>query len=120
LPYAEEGLERDRCMDFYVLIPMEVSKGGAIPYVVSFKRTSLKAGKKSATQMFIKNGAAKKNPFCVVCKLSGKSVQNDDGEYVVQDITPYRESTVDEQLAAHEWYKKVRAGHTVISETGEE
>jgi len=119
LPYAEEGIERDRCMDFYVLVPMEVAKGGAIPYVVSFKRTSLRAGKKLATQMFIRNSAAKKSPAAVVCTLSGKSIQNDDGEYVVQDVVPSREATVEEVTQALSWYRKIVAGQTVVQETGE-
>ena len=43
LPLVEETVERDRIMDFYVLIPSELEEGGAMPYVLSFRRTSLKA-----------------------------------------------------------------------------
>lgn len=114
LPYSEPGLERDRVLDFYVLIPEEIVSGGSVPYVLSFKRTSLKAGKKLATQMHLKNRMAGKNPAAVACTLSGLSVQNDDGEYVVQDVTPSRESTVDEMAAALHWFKLIGAGKTSV------
>lgn len=117
LKYAEEKLERDRVMDFYVLIPSEVEKGTSMPYVVSFRRTSLKAGKKLASQMFLANARAGKVPAAVTMSLSGKSVQNDDGQYVVQDIVPARESTDAEIKECLKWLKLIRAGQTKLDDS---
>jgi len=116
LPYVDldASVERDRCMDFYLLVPAEVEAGTELPYVVTFKRTSLKAGKKLAMQMFVRNFQAGKVPAAIVHDLSGKSVQNDDGEYVVSDVTPKREATAKELAAGLRWLRQVRAGKTKV------
>ena len=114
LKYADVGVERDRVMDFYVLIPGEIAKGISMPYVISFRRTSLKAGKKLASQMFLANARAGKVPAAVAMKLFGKSVQNDDGEYVVQDVLPSREAKGEEIEECLKWLKLVRAGQTKV------
>lgn len=116
LPYSEEGIERDRVMDFYVLIPSEVEKGVSMPYVLSFRRTSLRAGKKLASQMFLANARAGKVPAAVAMKLSGKTVQNDDGEYVVMDVAASREAKAEEIQEALRWLKLVRAGQTKLDD----
>lgn len=119
LPYVDEAakVERDRCMDFYVLIPSEVEAGIALPYVLSFRRTSLKAGKKLATQMFLTNTRAGKVPAAVTMLLSGKSKENDDGEFVVLDVTPKREATANEVTEALRWLKLIRAGQTKVDDS---
>lgn len=112
--YAEEGIERDRVMNFYVLIPGEIEKVISMPYVLSFRRTSLKAGKKLASQMFLANARAGKVPAAVVMKLYGKSTQNSEGEYVVMDALPSREATSVEISECLSWLKLVRAGQTKV------
>jgi len=100
-----------------VLIPDEVKEGGCMPYVLSFRRTSLKAGKKLATQMFVKNRAANKNPAAVVLEVSGHSKQNDDGEFIVQDVKAKRPSTDEEMVKAYEWYQLIHSGKTKVDES---
>lgn len=117
LPYAEENLERDRVMDFYVLIPSEIKAGTSMPYVLSFRRTSIKAGKKLATQIFLANARAGKVPAAVAMSLSAKSVQNAEGEYVVMDVTPARESKSEEITECLKWLKLIRAGATKVDES---
>lgn len=117
LKYVDGNIERDRVMDFYVLIPKELADGVALPYVVSFRRTSLRAGKKLAQQMFVANAAAGKVPAAVALSLSGKSVQNDDGEYVVQDVQATREATAEEIQGALKWLKLIRAGQTKLDDS---
>jgi hypothetical protein len=119
LPYVDEAakIERDRCMDFYVLIPDQVKKGIAMPYVLSLRRTSLKAGKKLATQMFLTNARAGKVPAAVAMFVSAKSKENDDGEYAMIDVTPAREATQEEITEALRWLKLIRAGQTKVDES---
>lgn len=116
LPYVDEAakVERDRCMDFYVLIPDQVAKGIAMPYVISLRRTSLKAGKKLATQMFLTNARAGKVPAAVAMFVSAKTKENDDGEYALIDVTPAREATSEEITEALRWLKLIRAGQTKV------
>lgn len=117
LPLVEDTLERDRIMDFYVLIPSEIEEGGAMPYVLSFRRTSLKAGKKLATQMFVKNRMANKPPASTVMLVSGTNRQNDDGEFVVQDVKVARPVTDEELKAAYEWFQMIKSGKTKVDES---
>lgn len=119
LPYVDEDgkVERDRCMDFYMLMPSEVADGVELPYVVTFRRTSLKAGKKLAMQMYVRNSQAGKVPPALVHEMSGKSVQNDDGEFVVMDVAPTREATKEELDAALRWYQQVAAGATKLDDS---
>lgn len=119
LPYVDEGnnLERDRIMDFYVLIPNEVKDGSAMPYIVSFRRTSLKAGKTLATQMFARNRKVNLSPAAVVMKLSGQDVTNDKGSYIVQNVEASRRTTNEELKEAFEWFNLVRGGKTRIDDT---
>ena len=121
LPYvdADGKVERDRVMDFYVLLPSEVAAGTALPYVISFKRTSIKAGKKLALQMYIRNRDAKLPPAGVVFKLSGKSTNNDDGEFVVMDVQTSRKATQEELEVAFKWWQQVEKGVTKVDETVE-
>jgi hypothetical protein len=117
LPFADDSVERDRIMDFYVLIPSEIEKGTALPYVISFKRSSIKAGKKLAMQMYIRNRDAKLPPAAVVCNISGKSVQNDDGEFVVMDVNTSRRATNEELECSLKWWQQVERGLTKVDES---
>ncbi len=117
LPLAEKDLERDRIMEFYVLIPSEVARGEALPYVLSFRRTSLKAGKKLASQMFVRNRVAKKVPAATAMLLSAANVQNDKGEYVVQDVNLSRAATPEELVAAKYWFDMVGKGSVKVDES---
>jgi hypothetical protein len=119
LPYTDEGgkVERDRVMDFYVLIPSEVAAGVSMPYVLSFRRTSLKAGQKIASQMFMTNLRAGKVPAAVSMLISGKDVSNDDGSFVVVDALPNRESTAEEIRECLNWLKMIRAGQTKVDDS---
>ena len=105
-------IERDRCMDFYVLIPSQVESGESFPYILSFRRTSLKAGKKLASQMFLRNKRASKPPAATVCTLHATSTSNDEGTYIVQDVRPSRPSTEEELNEAYYWLQTVKQGQT--------
>lgn len=115
LPLRDEAtkIERDRVLDFFVLIPGEIVTGTALPYVLSFRRTSLKAGQKLATQMYVKNKNAGKSPAAVVMEMSGKDKENDDGSFVVQDINPKRQATDLEVNEALKWFKVIKQSANV-------
>lgn len=117
LKYAEATVERDRVVDVYVLIPSEIEQGLDMPYVLSFRRTSLRAGKKLLQQMFVANYAAGKVPAAVTMKLSTKSVSNDDGEFVVMDVNASRESSAKEISECLKWLKLIRAGQTKLDDS---
>jgi hypothetical protein len=119
LPYndvekGEDGVSfevsRDRVMNFYVLLPSELEVGGAIPYILSARRTSMTAGKKLATQMFVKNIAAKKTPASTVCIATCGKQSNDEGTWAVMDVAPTRQSPDQYVVEALKWLKMIKAG----------
>ena len=100
-------VERDYALNFYVINPKDIEDGGlAVPYLVSFRRTSLKAGKKLSMQMQI-NGAAGKPPAAMVMNLIPRRVQNNEGTYIVMDVTKNRPSTSEELFEAKKWFDTV-------------
>lgn len=114
------SVERDRVMDYYVLLPSELAAGGALPYVISFKRTSLKTGKKLALQMYVRNRDAGLVPPAVAFNLSAKSVSNDDGEFAVIEAATSRKSTDEELAEALKWWKQVQEGQAKVHDGSEE
>lgn len=118
LPYvdADGMVERDRCVDVYVVIPKQVEEGNSFPYVLSFRRTSLKAGNKIITQI-LRNERMDKPPCAVTMVISGKSVQNDNGEFIVQDVQVGNSATPEQVRDAFSWYKIVSKGETKLDES---
>lgn len=60
------GIEvrRDLCLNYYVLLPDEIKAGSALPYVISFRRTSMPAGKKIASAQTRWKALGAPNPVC--------------------------------------------------------
>jgi len=110
-------IRRDRTMNFYCLLPKHIEEGGAMPYIVSFNRTSSRNGKKLFTQMFITNRQAGKVPPAKVISLFGKREKNDQGTFIVKDVKTSRDSTVKEVNACFDLYKMVQAGKTKVDNT---
>jgi hypothetical protein len=118
LPYKDEEkkdgkmlkISRDRCMNFYVLLPKDIEMGGAIPHILTARRSSLQAGKKLATQMFVKNISAGKTPASVICKVTATKETNDAGTFAVMDITPSRPALDNHVAEAFKWLSIVQSG----------
>ena len=95
-PYEEQVgndlFKNEYAMNFYVLRPEDMS----LPYIISFKGMSRKAGKILATQMFVRNAAAGKIPPAFVMELSGTKTKNDKGTFYVLESKAVRESSQEE------------------------
>ena len=115
LPYVDEAanIERDRVVNVYCLLPKQIEEGNSFPYVIPFRRTSVKAGNKVITQI-MRNERMGKVPAAVAMLLSARSVANDDGEFVVLDTTTSRATTAKEMADCLEWYKLVASGVTKL------
>lgn len=100
-------VSRDRQYEFYCLLPSDVAKGINRPYVLGFRRTSSRAGKKLYTTMFITNRANGKSPAGTACRLTAQKTSNDKGTFIILDVTEGRESTTAERAAALNWFKTV-------------
>lgn len=133
-PYEETvngvKISRDRMLSFYVLPAGQINPeladigGGVVPMIIGFRRTSIKGGKKVATQMYVTNAAARKAPAASVMSLCAVKTTNDHGTFVVQDTKFKRETTPEELKAAYYWFLQVRKGtakvdHSDLSEETE-
>ena len=109
-PYEEvigpDTFKNEFAMNFYVLRPEDMS----LPYIISFKGMSRKAGKILATQMFVRNAAAGKIPPAFVMELAGVKTKNDKGTFYVLESKAVRDSSAEEIASAFTWYKTVNSG----------
>jgi hypothetical protein len=111
------SISRDRVMLFYVLLPSKLAEGVSLPYVLDFRRSSLRAGKKLATVCYINNRAEGLVPPAKTLDLNIESVSNDDGDFCVQDVSVARMSTKEEIAEALSWFKMVKKGAAVADNT---
>ncbi len=122
LPWEGEGLDKDgkkvkvkniRRMNFFVLIPSEIEDGSAMPYVLSFKSTSLKEGKKLWTQMYVRQAKAGLPPAATAVSLGGTMVTNAKGSFVVPQVSFGRQTTQAELAESLNWLKMIRGNNNV-------
>lgn len=111
-----EDVKNYRAFRFYVLLASDVKEGSVLPYMIEFKSTSLKAGKKLATTMFTKNRAANLSPAAKAFDLSVSKQQNDQGTYAVFDVKSTRLSSKEEIEQAFTWYKVLNQGSHKVAE----
>lgn len=99
----------DRTLNIYALLEGEENK---LPYILSFRRTSLRAGNKIATVMFVSNLNEGLTPASKVLYLTGEAKENDKGHFVVMDVKEKGPSSDAQVAKAFEWVKRVRGGQT--------
>jgi len=107
-------ISRFRTMNFYVLLAEELKMGTAIPYILSLSKTSLQAGKKLATQMYVKNINAGKLPASVMCEITVDRQSQEKKTWAVFDVSPTKETPVEWTLEAFKWLKTIKAGKTKV------
>lgn len=111
-PETKIPLKRHIEVDWHVILPKDID-AGALPCVVTFKKTSMPASKKLA--IFTVMAAQMKLPACsFVYKLKTVKQSNEHGSYCVFEIGDRRKSNEVELSTAMNWYKTLNSvGHTV-------
>lgn len=101
---TEDGvpIRRDMCMNFFVLLVSDVVKEEAFPCVVSFKRTSMQAGKQLATHLF-KMTALGKKPYAHSVQLKAAKQKTDTNTYGVFELGKSTPLPADVQAVAEKW-----------------
>jgi hypothetical protein len=108
---------RDYTMNFYVLRPEDIEIGAAIPYILSMRRSSLMAGKKLATQMYVKNTNAGKTPASTIMTVSCSKTTNDKKQtYAIMDIKPLKAAGDAYVREAFKWVSLIQQGKTKAHE----
>lgn len=109
-------VKRVRRMNFFVLVASQIGQG-SMPYVLSFKSTSLKEGKKLFTEMYVRNVRAGVPPAAFTYTLSGKKEKNDKGTYIVPTLTRSSKTNIDALKECLEWIKVINSGAARVDES---
>jgi hypothetical protein len=113
------AVKRTRCLNFFALLPNEIKKGNSLPFQVSFRGTSLKAGKQLMTQMYVLNRNQKLPPPAKAIKLAGKVESNDKGTFAVLSVEVARDSSREEMIASLDLYKSMQKKEMKVDSTEE-
>jgi len=107
-----------RTLNFYVLRPSEIESGEAMPYLLSLRSSSARAGREIYTQMFMLNRKEGIVPPGRVIALHGAKQKNDKGTFIVMSTKVVRDSSEEEVACALQWFKTIQSGKTKIDTTG--
>lgn len=117
LPFKEEvqgmKIARDLVMNFYVLLAKDVLLGGAIPHILSFRRSSITGGKKLATQM-AKMIDAGKPPCTTTCLVTVHKTTVDTSTWAITDVSPNGLTSQEGIAAAFKWFKMIQKGKVKV------
>lgn len=115
---ATVNAKRHYRFDFFVLLPEEVAKGPtALPYVLSFKVTSLKAGKKMFGEAYERNRSAGLPPFHFQFDLTGEKKTNDQGTFFVVDTWKSEPADAATVAKAIEWFRRIKTSTFKVDES---
>lgn len=123
LPYEEtvSGVKVNRNLtnNYYVLRVEDFESMTVFPMVITFKRTSFKAGKKLNTKITMLEdfGAA---CYAKTFKLVAKSEEGDKGKYYVLDILDGRKCNDVEVKQSVRWADRLKATNVVVHEEDED
>jgi len=103
---ADLHIHRFETINYYCALATEVAKGDFMPYVVSFRSTSYRAGKQLET---IRGKLKGYNiPLCFrTFKLGAKKTENDKGKFCIFTIEESRKTTEEELAAIKPWFDTV-------------
>jgi hypothetical protein len=113
LPFDEEKdgvtIVRDKVMNAFVLIPGITD----VPYIIPFRRTSYKAGRKIETRLY-RNVLGGLNPCAFAMNLTAKKVDGKKGTYFVVDAATGRKANNDEAILCYRFNESVLSGQRKV------
>ena len=103
-------------INYYCLRPSEVEAGEFLPYVISFRSTSYKAGKTLET--FRAKFQDYGKPICIkTFKIGSRQEENDQGRYYTFTVEQGRDTTVEEMAQIKPWFDRVTQGLVRVDES---
>lgn len=113
------GIEvrRDRCLNFYVLLPSQIADGSALPYVISFRRTSMRAGKKISSMAQRLKALGRKPIAFKKVVLSVVPMQRDDKKWWSYEMEEGENSSQAELNEAHKWYQVLKSATVRVDDS---
>lgn len=111
------SVRRDRCLNFYVLLKDQIADGTAFPYCVSFRRTSMKAGRKIATIAAQLKALGSKPLAFKNLHLSVTHMQNDQGQFWGFDVGAGENSSTQELNEAFRWHQALKTSTVRVDDS---
>jgi hypothetical protein len=115
---------RDKGLNFYVLVKGDLEaavngNGACLPALISFRRTSMQAGKKLASG--ISESAMMKRPAASrVYELKSMKRKTDDHTYFVFDLVPTADKVSNEELTfAKQWYDTLKSSQVKVDDAAD-
>lgn len=107
-----KAIRRTKCINFFCLL---ASKPDELPMLVSFKKTSMYAGKKLSTHFQI---SAMKNqaPASQVFKIGGETQSYNGYSFYVFNVEPSRKATSEELALAKKWYDSLNTSNVEVAD----
>lgn len=119
---AEGVIERrDQSLNFYVMLADQVKDPTAIPYLVSFRRTSYRTGQALATH-FLKCQKAEQMgkpvpPAAQIFELGAKKTSKDDNTWWVFTLEKTGSTSKEALSLSYQWYKTLKQGAHRVDES---
>lgn len=121
--YVENGQEmrRNQSLNFFVLLAKDATNPTALPFMISFRRTSYVTGKKFNTyfetsRMAFVMGNKQSIPMANVFNLGSKMEKGELGPYHILTIDLKRVATQAELEAGQHWFKTLKAAAVQVDE----
>lgn len=119
LPREEGDYKRYETLNYYVLNAADLKLESFLPYVVSFKSTNYKIGKKVET--FRAKMQEFRKPLAFKTLLLGSEQQeNDKGRFYINTVTEGRDTTDQELSKVKHWYDMIQNSRVKVDTSGEE
>lgn len=119
--YEVEGIGHRRIytLNFWCLRPEQIvdKDSSPLPFVITFKMTSLRAGKVLFTLMFVENKEQKRSPAAKVVSLSANKTENDKGTYLVLSTEIVRDSKSHEERACLNVFRAMKQANYKIDDS---
>jgi len=105
--------------NYSVVLTKDIEEMTPFPLVITFKKTSVKAGKKLGTSLLMLEEFGQP-PQAKTFKLVAKEESGDNGTYFVYDVLPGRKSTEIELKASVRWADRMKTSVVVVDDKDEE
>lgn len=114
---TREGTFRnDACLNFYVLLEEDMTNPKALPYLLSFRRTSYRSGRKLVNH-FMEADMAQLAPYSGMMFLDSTKEKNDSGVYYIFDVMPNTDTPEKYADKINEWVEVLSKGAHQVDES---
>lgn len=109
----------NQCLNFYVMLERDMENPAAFPYLLTFRRTSYKNGKKLINH-FMQMDMMGVEPWFGVLELTSLKQVNDSGTFYVFDVKPVGQSEAKWVDKLRGWSETLAKGVHIVDEEKEE